>query len=104
MRSFIGHHEVVTALELEELALGFEERPAGLDRDLFHGPLTPESALERAAREDAARDVIADLNSLGESGDEIAAWDALYADTLTHTVPFLRAAQAARPSRTREAA
>ncbi|WKK21663.1 hypothetical protein QZH56_22760 [Streptomyces olivoreticuli] len=104
MRSFIGHHEVVTALELEELAFGFEEYPAGLDRDLFRGPLTPESALERAAREDAARDVIADLTALGESGDEIAAWDALFADALTHTVPFLRSAEADRPSGEGEAA
>ncbi|MCD9144365.1 hypothetical protein [Streptomyces albireticuli] len=104
MRSYIGHHEVVTALELEELAFGFEERTAGLDRDLFRGPLSPETMLERAAREDAARDVIAELTAEGESGDEVAAWDALYADALTRTVPFLRSAQAGCSSGTGEAA
>ncbi|WP_406484028.1 hypothetical protein [Streptomyces sp. NBC_01568] len=106
MRSYIGNHEIVNPTEFEELALGFDELPLGLDRDLFRGPLTQESAQERAAREEVAREVIAELAALGEGGDEIAAWDALYADALTRTVPFLRAAarDAGRSTRTGEAA
>lgn len=92
MRSYIGNHQIVNPAEFEELALGFDELPLGLDRDLFRGPLTPETAQERAAREAVAREVIAELAALGEGGDEIAAWDALYADALTRTVPFLRGA------------
>ncbi|OEJ53498.1 hypothetical protein [Streptomyces agglomeratus] len=95
MRTYIGTHQALTAVEFEELALGFDELPLGLDRDLFRGPLTPESPEERAAREAVAREVIAELAAQGEGGDEIAAWDALYADALTRTVPFLRAARAA---------
>ncbi|MFI2076234.1 hypothetical protein [Streptomyces triculaminicus] len=90
--------------EFGELALGFEELPTGLDMELFRGPLSPETTDERAAREDAARDIIADLAEQGEGGDEIAAWDALYADALTRTIPFLRAARAGRSSGTGEAA
>ncbi|MFH8696729.1 hypothetical protein [Streptomyces chartreusis] len=90
MRSYIGNHQVVNQAEFEELAFGFDERSAGLDVDLFRGPLRPETPAERAAREDAARDILADLRAMGEGGDEVAAWDALFADALTHTVPFLR--------------
>ncbi|MFE6849748.1 hypothetical protein ACFVDH_03010 [Streptomyces sp. NPDC057674] len=92
MRTYIGSHRVVNATEFEELALGFDELPTGIDRDLFRGPLTPETPQERAARLDVAREVIAELAAQGEGGDEVAAWDALYADALTRTVPFLRAA------------
>ncbi|WP_406387051.1 hypothetical protein [Streptomyces sp. NBC_00211] len=106
MRSYIGNHQIVNPAEFEELALGFDELPLGLDRDLFRGPLTPETAQERAAREAVAREVIAELAELGEGGDEIAAWDALYADALTRTVPFLRGAarDAGRSARAGEAA
>ncbi|MFD7668081.1 hypothetical protein [Streptomyces sp. NPDC059788] len=97
MRNYIGHHQLVNQTELEELAFGFDERPTGLDVELFRGPLRPETADERRAREDAARDIAADLRAMGENGDEIAAWDALYADALTRTVPFLRAARTALP-------
>ncbi|GAA2466503.1 hypothetical protein [Streptomyces macrosporus] len=93
MRTYIGHHHVVNAAEFAELALGIdEELPAGIDVDLFRGPLRPETPTERAARLDAARDVLAELRAQGESGDEVAAWDALYADALTRTVPLLRSA------------
>ncbi|MFF6949751.1 hypothetical protein ACFZAD_13990 [Streptomyces iakyrus] len=95
MRTYIGTHQVLNAAEFEELALGFDELPAGIDRELFRGPLAPESPEERAARLDVAREVIEELAAQGEGGDEIAAWDALYADALTRTVPFLRAARAA---------
>ncbi|MCX4513283.1 hypothetical protein OHA27_23785 [Streptomyces sp. NBC_01619] len=95
MRTYIGTQQIAGAAEFEELALGFDELPAGIDRDLFRGPLTPETPQERAARLDVAREVIAELAAQGEGGDEVAAWDALYADALTRTVPFLRAARAA---------
>lgn len=105
MRTYVGNHEVLSPGEFEELALGFDELPAGIDRDLFRGPLAPESPEERAARLDVAREVIADLVAQGKGGDEVAAWDALYAEALTRTVPFLRAARAAgRSNRTEEAA
>ncbi|MFD8730502.1 hypothetical protein [Streptomyces sp. NPDC059611] len=105
MRTYIGNHQVLNPAEFEELALGYDELPLGLDRDLFRGPLTPESPQERAARLDVAREVIAELAAEGAGGDEVAAWDALYADALTRTVPFLRAARAAgRFAGTEEAA
>lgn len=90
MRTFVAGQEAVSDAEFAELAFG-------IDIDLFRGPLEPETDSERAAREDAARDVLADLREQGEAGDEIAAWDALYADALTHTVPFLHAARGHRP-------
>ncbi|WP_327680200.1 hypothetical protein [Streptomyces sp. NBC_00467] len=96
MRDYIGSHRALNALEFTELALGFEELPAGLDRDLFRGPLTFESPEEESARLDAARDIIDDLRTEGAAGDEVAAWDALYADALTRTVPFLRSAARGR--------
>lgn len=97
MRSYINNHQVVNQAEFEELAFGFDERPVGLDVDLFRGPFRPETSAERAAREDAARDILAELRAIGEDGDEIASWDALYADALTRTVPFLRAVRGLRP-------
>lgn len=92
MRTFIADQEAFSDFEFAELALG-------VDIDLFRGPLEPETPEETNAREDAARDILADLSEAGEAGDEIAGWDALYADALTHTVPFLRAARANRPER-----
>lgn len=96
MRAYIGNHEVLNTTEFAELALGIDDLPADSDReafqDLFRGPLRPESRAERAARLDVAREVLADLREEGESGDEVAAWDALYADALTRTVPLLRVA------------
>ena len=89
MRMFVAGQEVHGDHEFIELALG-------VDIDLFRGPLGPEADDERAAREDAARDVLADLIAMGEAGDEIAGWDALYADALTRTVPFLRAVRSLR--------
>jgi len=96
MRTFVAGQEAHTDSEFAELALG-------IDVDLFRGPLEPETAEERRAREDAAADILADLREMGEAGDEIAGWDALYADALTRTVPFLRAARTHR-SGTGEAA
>lgn len=96
MRTFVAGQEAFDDLEFAELALG-------IDVDLFRGPLVFEADDERAAREDAARDVLADLMQMGEAGDEIAGWDALYADALTRTVPFLRSFRGLR-SGTGEAA
>ncbi|MFG2831154.1 hypothetical protein ACGFWI_27375 [Streptomyces sp. NPDC048434] len=104
MRTYIGNHQVVSTGEFDELAFGFEERPLGIDRDLFLSPFEPETAEERAVRLDAARDVLADLRQQGESGDEIAAWDALYADALTAVAPLRPTRRADRNAGTEEAA
>ncbi|MEU1673822.1 hypothetical protein ABZ752_17570 [Streptomyces roseifaciens] len=90
MRTFVAGQEARDGKEFVELALG-------IDVDLFRGPLEPETPEERAAREDAACDILADLREAAAAGDEIDAWDALYADALTRTVPFLRAARGRRP-------
>ncbi|MDI3344358.1 hypothetical protein QKW45_11545 [Streptomyces sp. AJ-1] len=104
MRTFIGGQEAVSDFEFTELAFGFEEFPVGLDRELFCGPAEPETPEERTAREDAAADVLADLREQAEGGDEIAAWDALYADALTGVVPLRQRRRAARTRGTGEAA
>ncbi|MFE0039826.1 hypothetical protein [Streptomyces sp. NPDC059015] len=96
MRMFVAGQEVHGDFEFAELALG-------VDVELFRGPLEFETDGERAARKDAARDVLADLRAEAEAGDEIAGWDALYAYALTRTVPFLRAVRDLR-SGTGEAA
>ncbi|MGW0833417.1 hypothetical protein [Streptomyces prunicolor] len=89
MRTYVAGHEAHGDIEFAELALG-------IDTDLFRGPLEFETDGERAARRDAARDVLADLVAEAEAGDEIAGWDALYADALTRTVPFLRSVRGHR--------
>ncbi|MEU9149380.1 hypothetical protein AB0D59_02210 [Streptomyces sp. NPDC048417] len=90
MRTFVAGQEAHGDIEFAELALG-------IDVDLFRGPLKFETDDDREAREDVAREVLRDLREMGEAGDEIAGWDALYADALTRTVPFLRAARSYRP-------
>ncbi|MFF4952557.1 hypothetical protein [Streptomyces chattanoogensis] len=104
MRTYIGTQQIVSTGEFEELAFGFEERPLGIDRELFLSPFEPETADERAARLDAAADVLADLREQGESGDEIAAWDALYADALTSVAPLRSTRRADHNAGTEEAA
>ncbi|WP_424891173.1 hypothetical protein [Streptomyces sp. XH2] len=74
----------------------FEEVPVGIDRDLFQGPLIHESPENRVARLDVAQQVIADLRQQGNAGDEIAAWDALYAGALACTALFIRSVRAGR--------
>ncbi|MGG2465628.1 hypothetical protein ACO0M4_38690 [Streptomyces sp. RGM 3693] len=96
MRSYIDHHEFVGRAEFEELAFGFDEFPLGVDRDLFRGPLEPETPDEHQARLDAARDVLADLREQAEAGDEGAAWDTLYADALAAVAPLRRTRRARR--------
>jgi hypothetical protein len=91
MKSFIGARHVLSAAEFVELALGLDDdlSPplAGIDLDLFRGPLTGETAAERAARLDVAAEVLADLREQGD-GDEIAALDAAYATALLRTTPL----------------
>jgi hypothetical protein len=89
MRTYVAGQEAHGDLEFAELALG-------IDVELFRGPLKPETAKERQARKDVAREILRDLREMGEAGDEIAGWDALYADALTRTVPFLRAVRCQR--------
>ncbi|MGW2417114.1 hypothetical protein ACWCV5_33860 [Streptomyces tubercidicus] len=84
MRTFVAGQEATDEKEFVELALG-------IDIDLFRGPLEQETDEERRARRDVAREVLRDLRESADAGDEVAGWDALYADALTHTVPFMRA-------------
>lgn len=105
MRSFIGAHQVVCVADFIELGLGLDDPPpplGGIDRDLFRGPLAAETGDERAARLDAAADVLADLFEQGKS-DEVAALDAAYADALSRSLP-LRLGTARRRRTRREAA
>lgn len=71
-----------------------EELLCGLDRELFLGA-PDESPEERAARLDAARDILADLHEQGER-DEVTALDALFAEQLRRTVPLRRRAKHGR--------
>lgn len=68
MKCIVAGHIAVTATEFAELALGFAERSAGFDVELFIGTAT-ESAKDRAARLDVAREVLAELRE----ADPIAA-------------------------------
>ncbi|MEU5958939.1 hypothetical protein [Streptomyces sp. NPDC047525] len=68
MKCIVAGHIAVTAGEFAELALGFAERSAGFDVELFIGTAT-ESAKDRAARLDVAREVLAELRE----ADPIAA-------------------------------
>lgn len=57
MRTFVAGQEAADASEFAELALGVN---LGIDVELFAG-VPGESAMERAARLDAAADILADL-------------------------------------------
>ncbi|MET7583521.1 hypothetical protein [Streptomyces microflavus] len=73
MKSIVAGREAVTATEFVELALG-------IDLELFTGSPT-ESVMDRAARLDVAREVLADL---WESDPETAA----YAESLMRALPL----------------
>ncbi|MGW1354348.1 hypothetical protein ACWCQE_34500 [Streptomyces sp. NPDC002409] len=73
MKTIVAGREPVTATEFTELALG-------IDLELFTGPAT-ETVMERAARLDVAREVLAELY---ESAPEVAA----YAESLLRTLPL----------------
>lgn len=88
--------------EFEELAFSFEE-PDDLFRDLFLG-FPRESATERAARKDAARDVLQELEEAARY-DAITYESALYARQLTAVTPIWEyRIRKARTPETREAA
>ncbi|MER7851613.1 hypothetical protein ABTZ98_03550 [Streptomyces bacillaris] len=73
MKSIVAGREPVTATEFVELALG-------IDLELFTGSPT-ESVMDRAARLDVAREVLAELR---ESDPETAA----YAESLLRALPL----------------
>ncbi|MFD7067518.1 hypothetical protein ACFV97_09830 [Streptomyces sp. NPDC059913] len=78
MKSIVAGHVAVTATEFTELALGID---LGIDVELFTGPAV-ESAQERAARLDVAKEVLAELR---ETEPEVAA----YAELLLRTIRTL---------------
>ncbi|MFJ2311472.1 hypothetical protein [Streptomyces sp. NPDC087846] len=84
MKYIVAGREPVTATEFVELALG-------IDLELFTGPAV-ESAMERVARLDVAREVLAELR---ESDPEVAA----YAESLLRTLPLKRQPDGRRPRR-----
>lgn len=102
MRAHAADQEVWRASEFEELAQSFEE-PAESFRDLFLGfPSEPYEV--REARLAAARDVLAELNELGQH-DDIARVNAAYAAALRDVAPLWEhPSKRARPPRTKGAA
>ncbi|MGW1353626.1 hypothetical protein ACWCQE_30795 [Streptomyces sp. NPDC002409] len=88
MKNIVAGHVAVTVTEFTELALGID---LGIDLELFTGPAA-ESAMERAARLDVAREVLAELY---ESDPEVAA----YAESLLRTLPLKRRMDGRRPHR-----
>ncbi|GGZ42524.1 hypothetical protein [Streptomyces rubiginosohelvolus] len=84
MKSIVAGREPVTATEFVELALG-------IDLELFTGS-PAESAMDRAARLDVAREVLADLR---ENDPETAA----YAESLLRELPLTRPCQNGRRAR-----
>lgn len=68
MKCIVAGHTAVTAAEFVELALGFAERAAGFDTELFTGEFG-ESEQGRAARLAVAHEVLAEL----QEADPIAA-------------------------------
>ncbi|WP_327190011.1 hypothetical protein [Streptomyces xinghaiensis] len=80
MRTYVGAQEAASAVELEELALGFEDPAPRFFHALFLGR-PGESAVDRAARLSVARDVLTELQELG-ADDDIVRQDAEYAHAL----------------------
>ncbi|MFC8829372.1 hypothetical protein ACFT9I_28955 [Streptomyces sp. NPDC057137] len=101
MRLYVGSQEAVNAFELDELAHGYGPLPPEDFRDLFLGQ-DDESEQQRAAREMAARDVLAELIERSDD-DECAMLNALYAAQLMALVPLRRRADAL-PNSVRQAA
>lgn len=92
MRTYIGRHQAVTPDEFVELALG---TPV----ELWLG-VEGESAQERAARLDAARDILADDPGLADDVARIAAEVIeARAPELFNVVPLARPTGRRRPSR-----
>ncbi|UUN28203.1 hypothetical protein [Streptomyces sp. FIT100] len=95
MRTYIGGHQAVSATDFVELALG---TPV----ELWLG-VEGENEMERVARLDAARDILADNPSLPDDVSRIAA-EAIeaYAPELFNVVPLVR--PAVRRTRSRKGA
>ncbi|MFD5272264.1 hypothetical protein [Streptomyces sp. NPDC058335] len=86
MKCIVAGHEAVTAAEFTELALG-------IDLELFAGPAAAESAEDRAARLDVAREVLAELRATDPQ-------TAAYAAALLRTNPLTKQSTTRRPRRT----
>lgn len=84
MKTIVAGREPVTATEFVELALG-------IDLELFTGSPT-ESVMDRAARLDVAREVLADLR---ESDPETAA----HAESLMRVLPLKQPRPSGRHAR-----
>ncbi|MFB7307825.1 hypothetical protein [Streptomyces sp. NPDC056192] len=97
MRAFIGGHEVVSDTDFVELALG---TPV----ELWLG-VEGESEMERAARMDAARDILADNPDFPDRVSRVAA-EAIevFAPQLFDVVSLPRPIARRRPSRKAAAA
>ncbi|MEV6755799.1 hypothetical protein [Streptomyces sp. NPDC051214] len=94
MRSYVGGHEAVSDTDFVELALG-------TPLELWLGE-DGESETERAARLDAARDILADHPNMPDDAIRIAAQAVeAYAPELFHVVPLKR--PTARRERSRRA-
>ncbi|MGW2508484.1 hypothetical protein ACWC0A_03435 [Streptomyces scopuliridis] len=94
MKYIVAGHTAVTADEFIELALG-------TPLDLWLGPEGEESEMERAARMDAARDILADNPELPDRVSQVAA-EAIeaFAPDLFNVTPLTpRAAARRRPVR-----
>ncbi|UNO40725.1 hypothetical protein [Streptomyces sp. MST-110588] len=92
MRAYIGGHQAVSIDDFIELALG---TPVGL----WLGE-EGETEEERAARKDAARDILADNPELPDDVARIAAEVIeAHAPELFNVVPLTRPARRRRPSR-----
>ncbi|MFB7370335.1 hypothetical protein ACFC0D_10880 [Streptomyces sp. NPDC056222] len=85
MRTYIGGHQAVSSTDFVELALG---TPV----ELWLG-VEGESEMERAARLDAARDILAENPNLPDDVSQVAA-EAIeaYAPELFNVIPLVRPA------------
>ncbi|WOT34256.1 hypothetical protein [Streptomyces coeruleorubidus] len=92
MRAYIGGHQAVSVNDFIELALGTPP-------ELWLGE-EGETEEERAARKDAARDILADNPELPDDVARIAAEVIeAHAPELFNVVPLIRPAGRRRPSR-----
>ncbi|WP_329334178.1 hypothetical protein OG866_12255 [Streptomyces sp. NBC_00663] len=91
MRSYIGHHQAVSTDEFVELALGTPVQ-------LWLG-VEGENEEERAARLDAARDILADTPHLADDISRIAAELIELHPELVNVVPLARPSGRRRASR-----
>jgi hypothetical protein len=91
MRTYIGHQQAVSAVDFAELALG-------TPIELWLG-VEGESDEERAAREDAARDILADNPDLPDDLIRIAAQVIEENPDLFDVMPLTRPARRQRAAR-----